>query len=60
MVIPLAMQHYALLQRNLLYTAVARGKRLVVLIAQLKALAMAVKRTWVGRLTRLRERSDEG
>ena len=33
-VIPLATQHYSLLQRNLLYTAVTRGKRLVVLIAQ--------------------------
>jgi exodeoxyribonuclease V alpha subunit len=55
-VIPLATQHYTLLQRNLLYTAVTRGKRLVVLIAQPKALAMAVKQTGAGRLTRLRER----
>ena len=42
-VIPLAMQHYLLLQRNLLYTAVTRGKRLVVIIGQPRALAMAVK-----------------
>ncbi len=42
-VIPLAMQHYLLLQRNLLYTAVTRGKRLVVIIGQTRALAMAVK-----------------
>lgn len=42
-VIPLAMQHYTLLQRNLIYTAVTRGKRLVVLIGQSKALGMAVK-----------------
>ena len=42
-VIPLAMQHYMLLQRNLLYTAVTRGKRLVVIIGQTRALAMAVK-----------------
>ncbi len=41
-VIPLAMQHYLLLQRNLLYTAVTRGKRLVVIIGQPRALAMAV------------------
>jgi exodeoxyribonuclease V alpha subunit len=41
-VIPWATQHYTLLQRNLLYTAVTRGKRLVVLIAQPKALAMAM------------------
>ena len=43
-VIPLGMQHYMLLERNLLYTAVTRGKRLVVVIGQTKALAMAVKR----------------
>jgi len=41
-VIPLAMQHYLLLQRNLLYTAVTRGKRLVVIIGQPRALTMAV------------------
>jgi len=37
------MQHYMLLERNLLYTAVTRGKKLVVVIGQTKALAMAVK-----------------
>jgi exodeoxyribonuclease V alpha subunit len=42
-VIPLAMQQYLLLQRNLVYTGITRGKRLVVLIGQRKALAMAVK-----------------
>jgi exodeoxyribonuclease V alpha subunit len=42
-VIPLAMQHYLLLERNLLYTGVTRGKQLVVVIAQPKALVMAVK-----------------
>ncbi|MGH8602584.1 MAG: ATP-dependent DNA helicase, partial [Gammaproteobacteria bacterium] len=42
-VIPLATQHYALLERTLLYTAVTRGQRLVVIVGQLKALAMAVK-----------------
>jgi exodeoxyribonuclease V alpha subunit len=41
-VIPLATQHYLLLQRNLVYTAVTRGKRLVVIVGQKKALAMAV------------------
>jgi len=56
-VIPLATQHYMLLERNLLYTAVTRGKRLVVLIAQTRALGMAVKRELsVKRLTRLRQR----
>jgi UvrD-like helicase C-terminal domain len=33
------MQHYAMLQRNLLYTGVTRGKRLVVLVGQKKAVA---------------------
>jgi exodeoxyribonuclease V alpha subunit len=42
-VAPLATQHFLLLQRNLLYTAITRGSRLVVLIGQRKALAMAVK-----------------
>lgn len=42
-VIPIAMQHYMLLERNLLYTGVTRGKQLVVVIAQTKALGMAVK-----------------
>ncbi len=42
-VIPLATQHYAMLARNLLYTGVTRGKRLVVLVGQRKALAMAVR-----------------
>ncbi|MCE1272955.1 MAG: ATP-dependent RecD-like DNA helicase, partial [Chlorobiales bacterium] len=42
-VIPLAMQHYTLLERNLVYTAVTRGKKLVVIVAEPKALAMAVR-----------------
>jgi exodeoxyribonuclease V alpha subunit len=42
-VIPLSTQHYPMLQRNLVYTAVTRGKRLVVLVGQRKALAIAVK-----------------
>jgi exodeoxyribonuclease V alpha subunit len=42
-VIPLATQHYLLLQRNLVYTGVTRGKRLVVLVGQPKALALAVR-----------------
>ncbi|MCH9697994.1 MAG: ATP-dependent RecD-like DNA helicase [Gammaproteobacteria bacterium] len=42
-VIPLAMQHYMLLERNLIYTGITRGKQLVVVIAEMKALAMAVK-----------------
>ncbi|MEI7935367.1 MAG: ATP-dependent RecD-like DNA helicase [Verrucomicrobiota bacterium] len=41
-VIPLAMQQFMLLQRNLVYTGITRGKNLVVLVGQKKALAMAV------------------
>jgi exodeoxyribonuclease V alpha subunit len=44
-VIPVLTQHYAMLQRNLLYTGVTRGKRLVVLVGQRKAVAMAVRNT---------------
>jgi exodeoxyribonuclease V alpha subunit len=58
-VLPLAMQHYLLLQRNLLYTAVTRGKAFVVIVGQAKALEAAVrnastKRRFGGLLARLR------
>jgi exodeoxyribonuclease V alpha subunit len=56
-VIPLATQHFRLLERNLLYTGVTRGKRLVVLIAQPRAVGMAVRRGQAThRLTNLAER----
>ena len=42
-VIPVLTQHYAMLQRNLLYTGVTRGKRLVVLVGQKKAVSIAVR-----------------
>ena len=42
-VIPLVTQHYMMLARNLVYTGVTRGKRLVVLVGQRKALAIAVR-----------------
>ncbi len=42
-VIPVLTQHYAMLQRNLLYTGITRGKRLVVLVGQRKAVAISVK-----------------
>ena len=42
-VIPLTTQHYTMLARNLLYTGVTRGKRLVVLVGQRRALGIAVK-----------------
>jgi exodeoxyribonuclease V alpha subunit len=44
-VIPIVTQHYAMLQRNLLYTGMTRGKRLVVLVGQRKAVAIAVRGT---------------
>ena len=42
-VIPVMTQHYAMLQRNLIYTGVTRGKKLVVLVGQARAVAIAVK-----------------
>ena len=55
-VIPLTTQHYPMLQRNLLYTAVTRGKRLVVIVGQKKAMAIAVKGKQTGRRwSKLRE-----
>ncbi len=42
-IIPIFMQHFMLLQRNLLYTALTRAKKLCILIGQTKAIAMAVK-----------------
>ena len=42
-VIPVMTQHYATLQRNLVYTGVTRGKRPVVLVGQKKAVAIAVR-----------------
>ncbi len=42
-VIPLLMQHFVLLQRNLVYTAVTRGRKLVVLVGDRKALSIAVR-----------------
>jgi exodeoxyribonuclease V alpha subunit len=42
-IIPVSTQHYTMLRRNLIYTGITRGKKLVVLVGQKKALAMAVK-----------------
>jgi exodeoxyribonuclease V alpha subunit len=56
-VIPVSTQHYMMLKRNLIYTGITRGKRLVVLVGQKKALAMAVKGKQVERRwSKLRER----
>ena len=42
-VMPILTQHYMLLQRNLLYTGVTRGKKLVILVGTKKAIAIAIK-----------------
>jgi exodeoxyribonuclease V alpha subunit len=59
-VIPLHTQHYMMLQRNLLYTAVTRGKKLVILVGTKNALGMAVRRQDTARrFTALRKRLQE-
>ena len=56
-VIPLLTQHYLMLQRNVLYTAVTRASQLVVIVGDPKALRIAVGNTKVAsRHTRLTER----
>jgi exodeoxyribonuclease V alpha subunit len=56
-VMPLAMQHYLLLQRNLVYTGITRGRRLVVLVGQKKALQTAVRNaSAIRRFTALEKR----
>ena len=56
-VIPLHTQHFVMLQRNLLYTAITRGKKLVVLVGTKRAVAMAVRRTESHkRITTLKQR----
>jgi exodeoxyribonuclease V alpha subunit len=42
-VIPMMMQHYMMLRRNLLYTGITRGRKLVVLVGEKRAIGMAVK-----------------
>lgn len=55
-VIPLTMQSYMMLQRNLIYTGITRGRKLVIMLGQKKALAMAVRNNkGVMRYTRLEE-----
>lgn len=56
-IIPILTQHYIMLQRNLIYTGITRGKRLVVLIGTKKALAIAVKNAKIKhRFTSLEQR----
>ncbi len=64
-VIPLHTQHFMMLQRNLLYTGVTRGKQLVVILGSKKALEISVRRAdsgrrWTALARRLRERLAEG
>jgi exodeoxyribonuclease V alpha subunit len=50
-------QHYALLQRNLLYTAVTRGRKLVIVVGNRRAIAIATRNVRIPpRNTRLAER----
>jgi len=56
-IIPVLIQHFMLLQRNLIYTAVTRGRRLVVLVGTRKALAIGIGNNKTeGRYTLLRQR----
>jgi exodeoxyribonuclease V alpha subunit len=56
-IVPLLTQHFVLLQRNLLYTAITRGKKLVILIGSKKALAIAVRNDkTAARYSRLKDR----
>jgi exodeoxyribonuclease V alpha subunit len=56
-IVPLLTQHFVLLQRNLLYTAITRGKKLVILVGSKKALTIAIRNNkTAARYSRLRER----
>jgi exodeoxyribonuclease V alpha subunit len=56
-VIPISTQHNIMLQRNLLYTAITRGRKLVVLVGEERALQQAVRTVKsMRRHTRLQER----
>jgi exodeoxyribonuclease V alpha subunit len=60
-IVPVHTQHFTMLQRNLLYTAVTRGRKLVVLVGTRKALRMAVERQEMARrYSLLRDRLRQG
>ncbi|MFH1566430.1 MAG: AAA family ATPase, partial [Gemmatimonadota bacterium] len=60
-VMPLTTQHYVMLQRNLLYTAITRARQLMVVVGSRRALRRAVENNQVAsRHTALRERLEEG
>jgi exodeoxyribonuclease V alpha subunit len=48
-IIPVLTQHYVLLQRNLIYTAITRGKRLVVIVGSKRAMAIAIRNNRIDR-----------
>lgn len=55
-IIPLTMQSYMMLKRNLLYTGITRGKKLVILIGQKKAVELAsYDKTGLERYSKLKE-----
>lgn len=55
-IIPLLMHHYMMLKRNLVYTAVTRGKKLVIILGEAKALALALKEKMsIKRYSKLKE-----
>jgi len=64
-VVPLLTQHFRMLQRNLLYTAITRGKRLVVLVGSRRAIDIALRNAearhrWTALAARLRRRAAAG
>lgn len=59
-VIPLSFQHYSMLQRNLIYTAITRAKKLVVIVGLKRALGVALRNNpVVFRYSKLKERLEE-
>ena len=64
-IVPLAMSHFMLLQRNLLYTGITRGRKLVIIVGQRRALVRAVQQQpsmerFSGLLARLSGKSRDG
>jgi exodeoxyribonuclease V alpha subunit len=56
-ILPLTTQHYVMLQRNLLYTAITRARRLMVVVGSRRAMARAIRNNAVAeRFTTLSER----
>ena len=59
-IIPINTQHYIILQRNLMYTAITRGRKLVALVGSTKAVAIAAHRANTHeRITTFKHRLEE-